>query len=97
MINIYAPPSVLINNVGDILYIPGRVTEYFEPSPGKAHMNILEMARKSIRLSTAIQIVTTKNQKVLFEHLKIDNSKENTHYIDLKINPLKTPETMKDC
>ena len=55
------------------------------------------MARKSIRLSTAIQIVTTKNQKVLFEHLKIDNSKGNTHYIDLKIDPLKTPETMKDC
>ena len=97
LIDIYAPPSVLINNVGDILYIHGRVGEYLEPSPGKAHMNILEMARKSIKLSlsTGIQSATTKNQKVVFEHIKIDNSKENTHYINLKINPLKTPETVK--
>ena len=97
LINIYAPPSVLINNVGDILYIHGHVGDYLEPSPGKAHMNILEMARKSIKLSlsTAIQNATKENKKVVFEHLKIDEYKENTHYINLTVNPLKTPETVK--
>ena len=65
LINIYAPPSVLINNVGDILYIHGHVGEYLEPSSGKAHMNILEMAKKSIKLSlsTAIQSATTRKSK----------------------------------
>ena len=61
------------------MYIHGRVGEYLEPSPGKAHMNILEMAKKDIKLSlsTAIQSATTKNQKVVFEHLKINDKKEN--------------------
>ena len=97
LINIYAPPSVLINSVGDILYIHGRVAEYLEPSPGKAHMNILEMAIKNIKLSlsTAIQSATNKNQKVVFEHIKINNKKENTHQINLIVNPLKRPETVK--
>ena len=97
LINIYAPPSVLINHVGDILYIHGHVGDYLEPSPGKAHMNILEMAKKSIKLSlsTAIQSATKENQKVSFEQVKIDDSKENTHYIKLTVNPLKTPETVK--
>ncbi len=97
LINIYAPPSVLINHVGDILYIHGHVGDYLEPSPGKAHMNILEMAKKSIKLSlsTAIQSTTKENKKVSFEQVKIDDSKENTHYIKLTVNPLKTPETVK--
>ncbi len=97
LINIYAPPSVLINSLGDILYIHGRVAEYLEPSPGKAHMNILEMAIKNIKLSlsTAIQSATTKNQRVVFEHIKINDKKENTHQINLIVNPLKRPETVK--
>ncbi len=97
LINIYAPPSVLINHVGDILYIHGHVGDYLEPSPGKAHMNILEMAKKSIKLSlsTAIQSATKENKKVSFEQVKIDDSKENTHYIKLTVNPLKTPGTVK--
>ena len=36
LINIYAPPSALINNLGEILYIHGRLGKYIEPSPGRA-------------------------------------------------------------
>ena len=56
-------------------------------------MNIFEMARKGVKLnlSTAIQSAIKENKKVVFEQLKIDNSKENTHYINLTVNPLKTP------
>jgi two-component system CheB/CheR fusion protein len=46
LIDIYAPPSAVINKVGDILYIHGRLGKYLEPSEGKAHMNILDMQER---------------------------------------------------
>jgi two-component system, chemotaxis family, CheB/CheR fusion protein len=42
----FAPPSVLINLEGDILYITGRTGQYLEPAAGKANMNIYAMARE---------------------------------------------------
>jgi len=50
LIDTFVPPSAIINDIGDILYIHGRLGKYIEPSHGKAHMNILEMARDGIRL-----------------------------------------------
>ena len=44
----FAPASVLINEVGDILYITGRTGKYLEPAAGKANMNIYNMAREGL-------------------------------------------------
>ncbi|HZD43637.1 MAG TPA: CheR family methyltransferase, partial [Methanomicrobiales archaeon] len=35
----YAPPSVIVNENGDILYFHGRTGKYLEPHPGKAALN----------------------------------------------------------
>ena len=45
----YAPPSVVIDDKGDILYVHGRTGKYLEPAPGEARMNILDMARRGIK------------------------------------------------
>ena len=58
LINLYAPPSALISDTGDILYVHGRLGKYIEPNQGKAtYMNILDMATMGIKLglSSAIQ------------------------------------------
>ena len=75
LIDIYAPPSALINKLGDILFIHGRLGKYLEPSPGRAHMNILEMAKEGIKLglSTAIQNAVSKNKEVVFDNLQVDD------------------------
>ncbi|MEX2606759.1 MAG: chemotaxis protein CheB [Kiritimatiellia bacterium] len=44
-----APPSVLTNDKGDILYISGRTGKYLEPAAGKANWNIFAMAREGLR------------------------------------------------
>ena len=45
----FAPPAVLVNEKGDILYISGRTGKYLEPAAGKANWNIFAMAREGLR------------------------------------------------
>ena len=45
----YAPPAVLVNDKGDILYVSGRTGKYLEPAAGKANWNIFAMAREGLR------------------------------------------------
>ncbi len=52
----FAPPSVLVNENGDILYIQGRTGKYLEPASGEAAMNIFTMAREGLRLELGSMI-----------------------------------------
>ena len=45
----YAPPAVIVNEDGDILYFHGRTGKYLEPQPGWATLNINTIARPEIR------------------------------------------------
>lgn len=45
----FSPPAVLVNELGDILYINGRTGRYLEPAAGKANWNIHVMAREGLR------------------------------------------------
>lgn len=94
LINLYAPPSALVNDSGEILYIHGRLGKYLEPSPGKAHMNILEMAREGIKLSlnSAIQNAISNKKEVVFEGLKVNDTDQ---HIKLTVKPLKDPHSLE--
>lgn len=49
----FAPPAVLVNTKGDIVYISGRTGKYLEPAAGKANWNIFAMAREGLRAALA--------------------------------------------
>jgi len=93
LIDIFAPPSAIINNLGEILYIHGRLGKYLELSPGKARMNILEMAKKGIKLglSSAIQNAISNDKESVFESLKIDDTHGN-NFVKLTVRPLNESE-----
>lgn len=67
----HAPPAVLVNEAGDIVYISGRTGRYLEPAAGKANWNIHVMARSAVRaqlavaLRTALQAGTTVELRAL--------------------------------
>lgn len=96
LIDTFVPPSAIINEIGEILYIHGRLGKYIEPSQGKSHMNILEMAREGIRLDlvSAIHNAVSNNKNVVFEGIKFDEDHLN-HLIKVTVNPLKEPESVK--
>jgi len=69
----YAPPSVLANDKGDILYISGHTGKYLEPAAGKANWNLLAMARDGLRyeLAGAFQKVLRQKGRVALHGLKV--------------------------
>lgn len=97
LVDIFAPPSAIINNLGEILYIHGRLGKYLEPSPGKARMNILEMAKNGIKLglSSAIGNAVSNNKETMFESLKIDDE-SGEDYVKLTVRPINEPDTVQD-
>lgn len=97
LVDIFAPPSAIINNLGEILYIHGRLGKYLEPSPGKARMNILEMANDGIKLglSSAIGNAVSNNKETVFESLKIDDE-SGEDYVKLTVRPINEPDTVQD-
>jgi two-component system CheB/CheR fusion protein len=92
----YAPPSAIINEKGDIHYIYGRTGKYLEPAPGKAHLNILEMAREGLRLElgTAIHKAVAKKREIVFKGLQIKTNGE-TQEINLKVKPIREPQALE--
>lgn len=95
LLNTYAPPSAIITELGEILFIHGRLGNYLEPSPGKAKLNISDMAREGLNfeLDSAIQIASSKKKEVFLEDLRV---KTNGSYsnINLSVKPL-TLENLK--
>ncbi len=45
----YAPPAVLVDERGDILYVSGRTGRFLEPAAGKANWNLFAMVREPLR------------------------------------------------
>ena len=69
----YAPPAVLANDKGDILYISGHTGKYLEPAAGKANWNIFAMAREGLRyeLAGAFQKALRQKETVTLHQLKV--------------------------
>jgi two-component system CheB/CheR fusion protein len=85
----YAPPSVLINEKGDIQYVHGRTGKYLEPAPGEANLNILDMAREGLRgeLSRAIRKAIAEKREVTCKSLRV-RSNGDVQAVDLLVKPV---------
>ena len=68
----YAPPAVLANELGDIFYISGRTGKYLEPAAGKANWNLFVMIREGLRyeVTAAFQKALRKKECVTLHGLK---------------------------
>lgn len=92
----FAPPSVLINPDGDILYITGRTGKYLEPAAGKANMNIYAMAREGLRteLPGAIRKALQNNEPVKVHNIKVGTN-GGTQIVDVTLQLIEKPEAIK--
>jgi two-component system CheB/CheR fusion protein len=92
----YAPPAVLVNDKGNILYVSGRTGKYLEPAAGKANWNIFAMARESLRyeLSNAFHKALGQENAVVVRELKV-GSNGGKQYVDMTVQRLKEPEPLR--
>jgi len=92
----YAPPTVLVNGNGDILYITGRTGKYLEPASGKANWNIFAMAREGLHyeLSNTFQKALRQKKEVTFKNAFVKND-AGVQMVDITVQPLKEPEALR--
>jgi len=85
----YAPPSVVVNERGDIYYLHGRTGKYLEPAPGEAGMNILKMAREGLRrdLTTALHKAVSLKEPVRHPGLLVKTNGDFTT-VNLAVRPV---------
>ena len=88
----FAPPAVLVNDAGDILYISGRTGKYLEPAAGKANWNIYAMAREGLRtdLASALHRAPRQEGPVFVTGLKVGTN-GGTQMVSLTVQKLPAP------
>ncbi len=85
----YAPPAVLVNDKGDIIYVCGRTGKYLEPAAGKANWNIFAMAREGLRYEMAAAFQKAlKHQGIVALHGLNVGTDGGEHYVDVAIRRL---------
>ncbi len=96
LLDTYAPPSVIVNEKGDILYIHGRTGKYLEPAPGKPNLNVREMARQgmSTELGIALHTAVTQKKDTIFRDLKVKTNGD-VQTINLMVRPIIEPERLQ--
>jgi two-component system CheB/CheR fusion protein len=74
----YTPPSVIINQKGDILYINGRMGRYMELNSGHAAMNIYRMVKEELKyeVGNAIHRAVAERKKIVADGIKLKRPEE---------------------
>ncbi len=92
----YSPPSCVVNDKGDILYIHGKTGKYLEPASGRASLNIVEMAREGIRIEvrTGLRRAVTQKKDVVYEGLQV-KSNGGFKSVNIEIKYIAKPEHLE--
>ncbi|KUG06532.1 chemotaxis protein CheB [Solirubrum puertoriconensis] len=95
LLRTFAPPAVVINTKGEILFVNGRTGKYLEPAPGLGAMNVFDMAREELgfEISSAVHRASTQREDVVVENvrLKTDNGYQ---LLRLAVKYLDQPEPL---
>ena len=97
ILELYAPPGVVVNDELDVIHIRGRTGAYLEPMPGAPSFNILRLARPSLHvdLRRAIKEAQTKNGRTSVTCRL--NEAGSIRVIELEVVPLVEPESKTRC
>jgi len=96
LLQVYAPPAVVLNQAGDIVYISGRTGKYLEPAAGKANWNFHAMVRPGLRapLAEALKQAGTQAEPVHLHGLHAEAS-PNEWTIDATVQVLREPAALR--
>jgi chemotaxis methyl-accepting protein methylase/Skp family chaperone for outer membrane proteins len=87
----FSPPSVLVSEEGDILYISGRTGKFLEPAAGQANWNVYAMAREGLRagLGAALRKARAEGQVTEAQGLAVESGGQALR-VDLSVRPVTT-------
>ncbi len=93
----FAPPSVITDDKGNIIYVHGDTGKYLQPAQGQLSTNIIDMAREGLQLDLRYAIQNAAVQKRLFivRDLPV-RTNGGIHGVDLTVRPLADPEATRE-
>lgn len=86
----FAPPHVVVNAEGDVVYYSARTGRYLEPPQGAPSRQLLTMARRGLRLElrAALREAVTGRRTVIRERVIIDDTAEVVETARITIEPV---------
>jgi two-component system CheB/CheR fusion protein len=88
----YAPAAVVTDLNGKILYVHGDTGKYLRPAPGEATLDVIEMARDTLRpeLSAAVRKAASKNIPTVGRELSV-TTEDDGPTVSVSVRPLAEP------
>jgi PAS domain-containing protein len=92
----WAPPAVLVNAEGDIVYFSGRTGRYLEPAAGKTNVNIHAMAREGLReaLVGVVHKALAQREPILLNGLRVGTN-GGTQIVDVVVQAIDLPAALR--
>ena len=92
----YAPPSVITDEKGNIIYVHGDTGKYLQPAQGQISTNVIDMAREGLPVDLRSAILATIREKkpVTVKDLQV-RTNGGIHGVDLTIRPLADPDVSR--
>jgi two-component system CheB/CheR fusion protein len=93
----FAPPSVITDEKGDIVYVHGDTGKYLQPAQGQPSNNVIDMAREGLQLDLryAIQNAAAQKRPVVVKDLPVRTT-GGFNSVDLTVRPLAGHETARE-
>ena len=93
----FAPPSVITDGNGSIIYVHGDTGKYLQPAPGQISTSVIDMAREGLQrdLRSAIQSAVAKKTPVVVKDLRV-RTNGGIHGVDLTVRPLTDLEPARE-
>ena len=93
LLGAFVPPSVVVDDRGNIIYFHGQTGNYLQPASGQASLNILNMAREGIvfELRTALHNAASRKKEIRYTDLKLRTG-GGRRLVNLTVRPLTDTE-----
>src|ERR1700675_4264254 len=92
----HAPPAVVVNTDGDVVFISGSTGKYLEPAAGKTNWNFHAMARPGLRepLADALRLATGQREPVHLRGLQVQ-APGGFYRVDVTLQALEKPAALQ--
>jgi two-component system CheB/CheR fusion protein len=93
IVDLFAPPYVIVDEKNEVLFSHGAVEKYLKLPEGESSLNIFKMARESLRLKLELALyeAAREGKPVRVANLAL-GEKEEYQIFDLAVNPLTQPK-----